>query len=112
MNEAAAIQKIQNYIDNRLPVISWPKCEFEVSTYSRWAAYEIMERIIDEASLLPPHITGREPKSYVQIIEEFIETLDRMFDISDTVQSQFMFSIAKDTARDILLLFTKGESNE
>lgn len=108
MNESA-ILAIQKYMDEYLiePGSNWPKYYFNQRSYSRWAAYEVQKRIIDEALRLPPHITGREPRTPVDIIWGFISEMDNFSGISDNVHSQLIFSIAKDTAVDILYLFLK-----
>ena len=48
MNEVA-ICKIMSYIENNLfePGYLWDKHIFKERSYSRWAAYEILERIMD-----------------------------------------------------------------
>lgn len=111
MNEAYAINLVQDYIDKKLgePSSKLDEKTFEYLSCSRWAANEIMDRIIEEASMLPPHITGRFPKSYVEIIEEFIDDMDCAFETCDNKQNRVMFIIARDTGEDILLLFLKGE---
>lgn len=106
MNEAS-ISVIQKYIDECLfePRLKWPKYYFTERSYSRWAAYEIQERIIEEALRLPPHITGREPRSLVDIIKAFISEMDDLSETSDNKRFQLIFLIARDTAEDILCLF-------
>jgi hypothetical protein len=104
MNEAA-IYVIQKYIDVRLglPLSSWPKYCFEERSYSRWAAYEIQERIMEEMLRLPSHITERESRSPIDVILEFMDSMDSCSE--DYKKTAFIFSIAKDTAEDILGLF-------
>lgn len=105
----AAVSALQYYIDEFLfePRSNWPKDYFLKRSYSRWAAYELQGRIIEESLLLPPHltITGREQKTSTEIIEEFISEMDYFSEINDNRSSQFMFSIARETARGILDLF-------
>lgn len=98
---------IQEYIDTRLyiPLLRWPKDEFDKRCYSRWAANEILERLIDETMRLPQFITGRESKSPLDIISEFISELDYYVDISEDKRTRLIFSAAKDTATEIILLF-------
>lgn len=98
---------IQRYMDEHLrnPDIKWPKSEFELHTYQRWAANEILERFMEEAMKLPPHITGIESQSPAEIIETFMHELDYYSDESKTIRGQLMFSIARDEARSILDLF-------
>ena len=106
-----AIFTIQEYIDLHWPELDTPcqKYKFDTRSYSRWAANEIIDRLILEDSKLPSHITGKEPKSVVDIIEEFIRELNYCFSISDDVDRQEMFNIAVFSAEYILHLFLKGE---
>lgn len=105
----AAVSILQYYIDEHFfePRSNWPKDYFRGRSYSRWAAYELQGRIIEESLRLPPHltITGREQKTPIEIVEEFISEMDYFSEINDNRSSQFMFSIARETARRILDLF-------
>lgn len=107
MNDAVILQTIQDYIDEYLPApqANWSKCEFDICCHARWAAYEIVERIIEEASKLPPHITGQESKSHIEIIEEFMMEMDYYSEVSENKHSRLIFSIAKSIASEILALF-------
>ena len=100
---------LQDYINKHLfePCINWPRHEFELHSYSRWAAYEILERVINETMKLPPHITGFERESTVDIIDNFINELDYYYDGSKDVRRQLMFAIARDEAKNILCLFER-----
>lgn len=106
-----AIFTIQNYINAYLPELDtpYPKYKFNTRSYARWAANEIIDRLILEDSKLPPHISGKEPASVIEMIEEFIRELEYYFSISDDVDRQEMFNIAENTAKYILHLFLKGE---
>lgn len=102
-----AIIKVQAYIEEFLPELDsvYPKYMFDTRSYARWAANEILDRLIHEASKLPPHITGQEPKSVLSIIDDFILELDCYFYISKNSQTQDMFNVAKNTAQYIKHLF-------
>lgn len=106
MHETAVLV-IQEYVDECLyiPLLHWPKDEFDERCYSRWAANEILERIIEETTRLPQFITGREPMSPLDIIIEFISEVDYCMDVSEDKRTRQLFSAAKDTATDIVLLF-------
>lgn len=106
MNESA-ISVIQEYIDKHLfePGSNWPESYFDERSYSRWAAYEIQGRIYEEILRLPPHMTGREPKSPIDIILEFINDMENYSCFRDDEKPNLIFSIAKDSAKDILYLF-------
>lgn len=111
MNELAeSVHIINNYIEEYLPApdIQWPKAQFEERSYSRWAAYELMERVINEASLLPYHITGIEEKSTVEIIEDFIYEMVYIRDLEDAYRSRLCL-VAIEVSKDILDIFLKGE---
>lgn len=83
----------------------FPEYKFRECSYARWAADEIIDRLIDEASKLPPHITGELPRSVIEIIDEAVQDLDCYFYNSNTVDTQEMFFIALDTAKKIRKLF-------
>lgn len=98
---------INSYIENRLfiPKINWSKNEFKYRSYSRWAAYELLERVIEEDMLLPSYITGREKKSLMEIINSFIFDMTYCYEKSNSIDGQKLYSIAIDTANDIGCLF-------
>lgn len=103
----SAIVKVQGYIDEFLPELDsvYPTCIFDSRSYARWAANEILDRLMCEASKLPPHITGQEPRSVLDIIDEFISELDCYFYISRDGNTQAMVNIAEHTAKYIRRLF-------
>jgi len=72
--------------------MNWPLCYFNQRSYSRWAANEILELVMDNPFSTP-----------IDIIEEFIIKMD-YFSCID-LSTSLIFSIAKDTAEDILYLF-------
>lgn len=92
-----AVSVIQEYIDEYLfePSITWPDSEFNRRSYSRWAAEEILSRVIQEPS-------NRDP---LDIIEEFANEMDRYLDYSDDKAIYFIFIVAKETAEDVAFLF-------
>ena len=102
-----AILAIQKYVDECLPtpLLCWPKDEFDRRSYSRWIVDEILERIIEEASRPPQFITGRESITPIDIIGELILELNYYEDISEDKRTRLIFSVAKETASDIILLF-------
>lgn len=103
-----AIMTIQEYIDEYLfePQSNWPKYEFCSRCYERWTANELLKRIADESALLPEHITGMKKRSPFNIINDFIQEMDECFEVSDSNQDcQLIFSTARETAIDIILLF-------
>lgn len=99
MNEIA-IQRITKYIDESLfePGCHWPRYIFEERTYSRWAAFEIVKRLMD-----------RPFEQADDIIDEFIIELGIYADIDEASHNTRMFSIAAEAATDILHLIQEGE---
>lgn len=83
------------------------KKHLEFLSYAKWAADEIMWRLNAEAERLPSHITGiwREPTSPVDIIAGFIEEMEVYKCDGCKKQYRHIFSIAKEVADDIILLF-------
>lgn len=103
-----AVQVIQDYIDDNLFVIdTYPRYIFDERSRSRWAANEIIVRILDESTSLPEHITGREPKTPRDIVRNFIEDLEHYICIGDNREIQRIFAIARDTSNDILEILGK-----
>lgn len=102
-----AIMKIQRYMDEQLPEldITHPKYEFDIRSHARWAANEIIERLIREDSKLPSHITGKEPISELDIIQEFIDETEYCSYVKTDPDLQRMFNIAYNTATYIKCLF-------
>lgn len=94
MNKEAA-QAIIDYIAEYLfePDANWPKSWFNQRTYSRWAANEILELIIDNP-LTSPMI----------IIDEFLVKMSYYSCVSENQNVNIIFSTAVDTAEDILCL--------
>jgi hypothetical protein len=78
---------------------------FEDLSYARWAAYEIIDRLNTEAERLPSCITGREPVPPVDIIAEFMDDLENYIYDGCSEKHERIFTIAKDFADDIILLF-------
>ncbi len=116
---ANVIRTIQDYVDKCLfkPSPTWPEHEFRRRCYERWAVDELAERMLDEADLLPFHISGREHKDPIEVIREFVDEMDGYCDMSDDRKSWSIFSIARDVGEEILdlfddrknLIFSKGE---
>lgn len=103
------ILNLEDYIDTYLfaPSIEWWKDAFDVQVYSRWTAYEILERMILEESKLPQHISGVEIRSSVDIIDEFIDEVEYFYEVSHNDNQRFIFHVAVSTAASILALFER-----
>ena len=106
------IVMIQRYMNNCLfePRANWPTDEFRKRSYSRWATDEILSRLSAEAYRLPPHISGHDQRDSTDIIVEFVNEMDGYSEICDGMRHQNMFIIARETALDILLLLSKGDT--
>lgn len=87
---------IKEYLKQYLfePSLTWPKCEFEERTYSRWAINEILRRLDEHPDI-----------GVINIIQGFIEELDSMEERTDRWSRVRIFRIAKEIATDILKLF-------
>ena len=107
MNDKAVF-KIQKYIDECLfePSINWFKYEFKKRSYARWAAFEILDRIIEEEMKLPAFISGQERLTPVEIIWQYVEVFDSYSDLTEDKDVQFIFSTARDTAENLIYLFS------
>lgn len=99
MNESA-IQAILAYRDEHLfePEMNWPKYWFDQRSYSRWSANEILKFIID-----------RPFTPAVEIVEDFALKMEHLLYVSEDKASSSIFSIARDTAADILDIFRAME---
>lgn len=100
-----AVSIIQEYIDENLfePNANWPEHEFKIRSYERWAGEELIKRITDESMILP--VSGRTQKSPFRIIERYIDEMDYHATRTDNQHHRFIFSVARDTAIDIIILF-------
>lgn len=111
MNEACLMRLIREYEEDYItqPARVLTKECFDRACFSSWAFDEIVSRLIDEMSRLPPHITGRDPIPYFDIIQEFIDNMNYMAETTTDYHKRFIFLVAKETGND-LLLFLKGDS--
>lgn len=76
------------------PKITWPESEFELRSYSRWAADEILRRLKEKPKV-----------GAINIIQGFMEELDYCSELTDKWSVVRIFRIARETAEDILKLF-------
>ena len=91
-----AVAVITDYIENSVfePAANWPKHMFELRSRERWAAGEILQRVLDNP--MTPATT---------IIESFmVQMLIFSFKAKDSKEPS-IYRIAKETAEEILLLF-------
>lgn len=91
-----AISIIQEYIEQHLfsPSPSWPNDEFEKRSYAQWAAYEIVNRIMDKPFEMP-----------ICIIENFIFEMAMYACYGEDEHRSLIFQTAVETAEELVLLF-------
>ena len=107
MNEAYVIRTIQDYADEYLGDLG-PRCskaDLRELSYSRWAVDEIINRIVEEASKLPAHITGIELVPHTEILRDFIYEMDYYLSTSETKEAKLIFLTAKRIGVEVLELF-------
>lgn len=104
--DEADIRIIRNYIDMCLclPKATYDKESFEVLSYSRWAAYSIFDRAVDELFKPPPYVGG-DSVDLIDIIEEFAFDMRLYSEMSENDDSRELFKIAESTANDILYFY-------
>ena len=105
------ILKLENYIRENLycPRIEWGKKEFELQSYSRWAAFEILELLIKESLKLPEYLRDYpDTPSSFEIVKDFKYEMEYRYHDSMNGHSRLIFLIACDQASEILDLF-EGE---
>lgn len=105
--------KICQYIDDYLfePSNNWPKDEFKKRSYSRWAANEILIRLVIEDLKPPAHIVGQNRSSASEILTDFILEMGDFSRNTDNDDLYTMFTIAKQTAIDINTYIEKEIKN-
>lgn len=97
MNEVAA-QKIMNYINRYLfePQCDWDEQMFKERSYSRWAAFYILEQLMTNPFVAPD-----------DIIEEFIIKWTLFSCVNEDTEANRVFTIASDTIEELLKLIKK-----
>lgn len=87
---------IHNYIDKNLfaPKGNWTEYEFRKRSYKRWAANEIINRVIKMPEVNP-----------FVILLHFRYQMDILSRIREDSDAEFIFILARDTADEIILLF-------
>ena len=90
------INRIRAYQQEHLfpPCANWPKYFFDERVYARWASEEII-------SLLKQH-PHRPPR---KLISAFIEKMDELAFLAEKHETDYIFIIARDEAKNILTLF-------
>ena len=96
METEQAISLVQECLNENLfePSYFWPDQSFEERSYSRWAACEIWERLLDRPREDPD-----------LIVANFMFEMALFANSTDDSTKKRIFSIARDTAEDILTLF-------
>lgn len=94
-NEVAAHMIAESLEENLFePNKNWPGAAFEDRSYARWAAMELVNRLMDY-----PH------ESPDLIVEEFMFKMEMFSAATDDPVKSRIFSVAKETAEDISTLF-------
>lgn len=87
---ASAIRAIESYIrDLGEPQMHWKKSRRDQRIYSRWAANELLGYVIFHKEISP-----------LQAVEDFMRKMDSFACLNQ--KNSFIFSVAYDTAADIL----------
>lgn len=102
-----AISLIGEYIEKEIPEPNknWPNEFFKERSYARWAANEILLRVIEEELQPPVHITGRDPLTPVDIIIEFKSEMEFYYETCTNDRLRNAILIAIDTVDEIGCLF-------
>lgn len=106
-----AIYIVRKFIDvhvggykcDKYPI--WPKNEFDTKSYSRWAADEILGRIMDESLKPPPYVSGCYQEDVTDIIKGFIAEMDICLENAIDERHQTAFYIAWDASCKLLKFY-------
>lgn len=92
-----AAQKLMIYINEYFiePHHRFPTKLFEEMSYSRWAAFEIVNALLDHPTDPP-----------VEVVENFLLKMALYAQVSESEDKRRIFSIAEDAAEDILCIFS------
>lgn len=102
MTNDTVVQALIDYLnESDEPEIYWPRHHFEESCFSRWAAWEMIEAILDHPFDDPE-----------DVIEEFTMKMVIFSSIADGTDEGLIFSIAADFADECLTLFREENSND
>lgn len=74
----------------------------EEISYSKWAVESIIDQAVKEASKLPKEVTGIEREPLIDLIRDFIYTMDDYILESKSDSQRFIFEVAKDEASTVL----------
>lgn len=85
---------------------------FDLSSYSRWAVDEILRRTMCEAMKLPPHISGKESLSLIDVVENFIDDMDCYTHFASSDRAKEIFEIARDEGKCVLLYICSSKEKE
>lgn len=102
MTNDIAMQALLDYLrESDEPKIFWTQRHFEESCFSRWAAAELIEAILDHPFDDPE-----------DIIEQFALKMIFYSAVADGTDEGRIFSIAADFADECLTLFREENSND
>ena len=91
-----AIATIIKYINEKLPEpdIKWTKEAFDTRTTERWAAFEIIERLMDRPFDMPD-----------MVVYDYMIKMSVYSYYHDNTERKYIFRVASNTAEKILNLF-------
>lgn len=100
-----AVSVVIWYISNHLFELAFgcPYYIFEERSFSRWAAQEILARLMEGQFAVPEFISGHSNDSPVFIVQEFMNQMEYCSEQS----SKPVFEVAAGVAKDILGLLKK-----
>lgn len=103
MDEDGALTRLYTYMRAylRLPEKPMPKEAERAIMYSRWAANELYNRLLLNASILPESVSGLQKRTTTEIVAEFIDEMEYCEKISDEYEPKQLFAVAGDEARRI-----------
>lgn len=107
-----AVILMEEYIDTRLPKIedATEPYIFNLRSCMRWAAEEILNRLIRESMKLPTHVTGIQTPSATEIVAEFVDEMEYYASIAQTKKGYDIFDIAATEGQCVLTYFEEKEN--
>lgn len=103
MDDDGALTRLYTYMHAylELPSNPMPKEAKQSVMYSRWAASELYDRLLLNASILPESVSGLQKRTTTEIVDEFIDEMEYYETMSDEYEPKQLFAVAGDEARRI-----------
>ena len=96
---------LAKYIDDKLQPFSGLTSKLKKHSYEKWAMNELLVLFTEEYSKSPPHISGMEPRNPIDILEDFIATMDYYSELSAYREIRYQFLVAKEVGEDVIQMF-------